>query len=159
MATPKTLKMKSIHIRCSECHGIFSSHPIWKYPPSQRVHFGHRPGCSKFAYGPRMLTEIVHNDTIHNCNATIILMNYYSSAGERHHFGYHRKAPASLETIRKFLRAGILDTTPFDSNDQYQITEKGRALVRMILATPFPKEVRTEISYVDPRTGKEIKDE
>lgn len=69
------------------------------------------------------------------------------------------QAPAVQDAIRRFTNAGILEPEPAEGGQQapayygcYQTTEKGRAWLSMILATPYPKT-----AYVDPRSGETVK--
>lgn len=55
--------------------------------------------------------------------------------------------PAVRESINRFLRNGIIVEYEHCGMDNiYTTTEKGRALVDMLCATPYP-----EVAYIDPR--------
>ncbi|MBD7990694.1 hypothetical protein H9643_07905 [Ochrobactrum sp. Sa2BUA5] len=56
------------------------------------------------------------------------------------------KAPAYEETVDQLSEFGLLERIEFGF---IQSTERGRAYIEMILATPFP-----ETGLYDPRTGK-----
>ena len=72
-------------------------------------------------------------------------------------------SPAHDEAISKFLVLGIVEpSSKADenqmlvglSNSVYNCTDRGRALVTMLLNTPAP-----EARYIDPRTNKPVSDD
>ena len=51
------------------------------------------------------------------------------------------EAPAIKNAIAGFERDGLLEPTPYQRDGNYHITDKGKAWVEMICATPYPEQV------------------
>lgn len=74
-----------------------------------------------------------------------VLMHYYVSPAVFPRI----TSPAVKETVFHFLADDILETS--DKEDIYRVTAKGKAFIRMILDTPYPKAV-----WIDERTNAVI---
>ena len=65
-----------------------------------------------------------------------VLIHYNSSATQ--HPRIH--APAVQETIKKFMKDGILEPDEVETHI-HRTTARGRALLKVICATPYPEPV------------------
>ncbi len=59
-----------------------------------------------------------------------------------------RAAPAVAEAIEEFVKRGLIIANPPHG---YRTTDKGDALIDMLLLTPEPDQV-----WADPRTGERV---
>lgn len=94
----------------------------------------------------------------------MVLLAYYVAPESAHNQYYVTDSPVAKETIQDFLYSMLLQPVihPSDSrNRYYEITDRGIALVKMLLDTPYPlkREItapRTDEYYIDPRTRTRI---
>ena len=77
-----------------------------------------------------------------------LLMHIYSIAEPFD----HPDAPAYVSAKREFLEHNLI-FADHDFPCGYKLTPRGKAFIKMILATPLPEE---QLAFIDPRTGNPV---
>jgi hypothetical protein len=81
-----------------------------------------------------------------------VLIHYHVSV-EPHP---HSTSPAVKDTTLRYVKDGVFKERVIPGSaafttSQYSLTEKGKAFLQLILATPYPMP-----TWTDPRTGERI---